>query len=343
MKFVDEAIIYVSAGRGGDGCVSFRREKYIPFGGPNGGDGGDGGSVFLRASKSLNTLVDFRHQRRHKAESGQQGMGSNCTGKAGQDLIVDVPVGTVVYDADTKECLGDIKSDQDVLMVAQGGFHGLGNTRYKSSTNRAPRQFTKGTPGETRTLKLELRVLADVGLLGLPNAGKSTLLKAVSSAKPKIADYPFTTLHPALGVVSVSNHQSFVMADIPGLIEGASTGAGLGHRFLKHLARTSVLLHVVDIAPREDYCPVQAAKTILAELENYNPALIKKPRWLVLNKIDAFPDEASRDEAIQNFLDGLHWTGPYYTLSALTQTGTKTLCHALMDAVNSTLDASNTP
>ncbi|MCH9755664.1 MAG: GTPase ObgE [Gammaproteobacteria bacterium] len=334
MKFVDEAIIYVHAGRGGDGCLSFRREKYIPFGGPDGGDGGDGGSVFLRATSGLNTLVDFRHQRRHKAESGQQGMGSNCTGKAGESLTVDVPVGTVVYDADTKECLGDIQTDGSLLLVAQGGFHGLGNTRYKSSTNRAPRQTSKGSPGEVRTLKLELRVLADVGLLGLPNAGKSTLLKAVSSAKPKIADYPFTTLHPSLGVVSVSNHQSFVMADIPGLIEGASTGAGLGHRFLKHLARTSVLLHLVDISPREDYCPIEAAKTILGELENYNADLLNKPRWLVLNKIDAFPDDASREEAIQSFLKGFKWEGTYFTLSALTRSGTEPLCHALMEHIN---------
>ncbi len=334
MKFVDEAIIYVHAGRGGDGCLSFRREKYIPFGGPNGGDGGDGGSVYLRGSSSLNTLVDFRHQRRYKAESGQQGMGSNCTGKAGDNLIIDVPVGTVVFDADTEECLGDIQSADSQLLVAQGGFHGLGNTRYKSSINRAPRQTTKGTPGESRTLKLELRVLADVGLLGLPNAGKSTLLKAVSSAKPKIADYPFTTLHPSLGVVRISNHQSFVMADIPGLIEGASTGAGLGHRFLKHLARTSVLLHLVDISPREEYCPVDAAKTIIAELKDYNPELLDKPRWLVLNKVDAFPDDASRKEAIQKFLKDFQWEGPYFTLSALTREGTETLCHALMKQVN---------
>lgn len=339
MKFVDEAIIYVHAGRGGDGCLSFRREKYIPFGGPDGGDGGDGGSVFLRASSSLNTLIDFRHQRRHKAESGQQGMGSNCTGKAGQDLTIDVPVGTVVYDADTNECLGDIKTSDTTLLVAQGGFHGLGNTRYKSSTNRAPRQTTKGTPGESRTLKLELRVLADVGLLGLPNAGKSTLLKAVSSAKPKVADYPFTTLHPSLGVVRVSDHQSFVMADIPGLIEGASEGAGLGHRFLKHLARTSVLLHVIDIVPREDYCPVDAAKTIIEELKQYSTELLNKPRWLVLNKVDCFPDEATRDEAIQTLLKGLDWQAPYFTLSALTRDGTEALCHALMQQVNEMRDA----
>ncbi len=333
MKFVDEAIIYVHAGHGGDGCLSFRREKYIPFGGPNGGDGGDGGSVFLRGSSSLNTLVDFRHQRRHRAENGQQGMGSNCTGKAGEDLTIDVPIGTVVYDADTHECLGDIQTAGECLLVAQGGFHGLGNTRYKSSTNRAPRQTSKGTAGEARTLKLELRVLADVGLLGLPNAGKSTLLKAVSSAKPKVADYPFTTLHPSLGVVSVSNHQSFVMADIPGLIEGASAGAGLGHRFLKHLARTSVLLHLVDISPREDYCPIAAAKTIIAELEEYSTDLLNKPRWLVLNKVDVFPNDKARNDAITAFLKGFQWEGPYFTLSALTREGTQPLCHALMEHI----------
>lgn len=333
MKFVDEAIIYVQAGRGGDGCLSFRREKYIPFGGPDGGDGGNGGSVYLRASKGLNTLVDFRHQRHHKAEHGQQGMGNNCTGKAGKDLIIDVPVGTVVYDADTLECLGDIQHAESQLLVAQGGFHGLGNTRYKSSTNRAPRQTSKGTPGEMRTLKLELRVLADVGLLGLPNAGKSTLLKAVSSAKPKIADYPFTTLHPALGVVRVSNHQSFVMADIPGLIEGASAGAGLGHRFLKHLARTAILLHLVDLSPREDNHPVEAAKTILKELGTFDPELLNKPRWLVFNKMDTYPTLESQTQAINAFLSEFEWNGPYFTISALTTEGTTALCQALMNYI----------
>lgn len=338
MKFVDEAIIFVHAGRGGDGCLSFRREKYIPRGGPDGGDGGDGGSVYLRASSGLNTLVDFRHQRRHKAESGQQGMGSNCTGKAGDDLIVDVPVGTIVYDADSGECLGDIRTDGERLLVAQGGFHGLGNARFKSSINRAPRQTSKGSPAEVRTLKLELRVLADVGLLGLPNAGKSTLLRAVSSAQPKVADYPFTTLHPSLGVVSVSNHQSFVMADIPGLIEGASTGAGLGHQFLKHLGRTSLLLHLVDISPREDYCPIDAVKTILNELATYDIDLLNKPRWLVINKVDCLPDDESREQAIQALLDGLGWTGPYFTISALSRDGTQPLCHAIMDLINKLSD-----
>ncbi|NCT57288.1 MAG: GTPase ObgE [Legionella sp.] len=334
MKFVDEAIIFVHSGRGGDGCLSFRREKYIPRGGPDGGDGGDGGSVYLRATSGLNTLVDFRHQRRHKAESGQQGMGSNCTGKAGNDLIVDVPTGTVVYDAESGECLGDIRVDGERLLVAQGGFHGLGNARFKSSINRAPRQTSKGSPAEVRTLKLELRVLADVGLLGLPNAGKSTLLRSVSSAQPKVADYPFTTLHPSLGVVRVADHQSFVMADIPGLIEGASTGAGLGHQFLKHLTRTSVLLHLVDISPCEGYCPVQAVKTILNELATYDVNLLNKPRWLVINKVDCFPDEASREHAIKAFIDELGWTGPYFTISALSRAGTDALCHEIMTLIN---------
>ncbi len=334
MKFVDEAIIFVHSGRGGDGCLSFRREKYIPRGGPNGGDGGDGGSVYLRASSGLNTLVDFRHQRRHKAEHGQQGMGSDCTGKAGSDLIVDVPVGTVVYDADSGECLGDIQQDGERLLVAQGGFHGLGNARFKSSINRAPRQTSKGTPSEVRTLKLELRVLADVGLLGLPNAGKSTLLRSVSSAQPKVADYPFTTLHPSLGVVSVSNHQSFVMADIPGLIEGASTGAGLGYQFLKHLGRTSLLLHIVDISPSEGYSPIEAVKTILNELTIYDNDLLNKPRWLVLNKVDCFPDDESREQAIKELIDGLDWTEPYFTISAVSHVGTQALCHEIMGLIN---------
>jgi GTPase len=338
MKFVDEAIIFVHSGRGGDGCLSFRREKYIPRGGPNGGDGGDGGSVYLRASSGLNTLVDFRHQRRHKAEAGQQGMGSDCTGKAGNDLTVDVPVGTIVYDADSGECLGDIRQEGERLLVAQGGFHGLGNARFKSSINRAPRQTSNGSPSEVRTLKLELRVLADVGLLGLPNAGKSTLLRSVSSAQPKVADYPFTTLHPSLGVVSVSNHQSFVMADIPGLIEGASTGAGLGHQFLKHLGRTSVLLHLVDISPREDYCPIEAVKTILNELATYDIDLLNKPRWLVINKVDCFPDDESREQAIKELIEGLDWTGPYFTISALSRDGTQALCHEIMSLINKMKD-----
>ena len=334
MRFVDEAIIKVDAGNGGNGCLSFRREKFIPFGGPDGGDGGDGGSVFLEAEASLNTLVDFRYQRNYKAQNGQGGMGSNCTGKKGEDLIIKVPVGTMVYDIDSGELLGDIRQDGERLLIAQGGFHGLGNTRYKSSINRAPRQTSNGTPGESRHLRLELRVLADVGLLGLPNAGKSTLIRAVSSAKPKVADYPFTTLHPGLGVVSVAAYKSFVMADIPGLIEGAAEGAGLGHRFLKHLSRTCVLLHVIDIAPLDGSDPVESAKTIINELCAYSADLLNKPRWLVLNKIDMLPDEDIRKETIQHIIDGLQWKGKVFTISAIRQEGTQQLCYDLMQLID---------
>ena len=283
MKFVDEAVIKIEAGNGGHGCVSFRREKFIPFGGPDGGDGGDGGSIYLVGNPELNTLIDYRYQRQFKASNGQSGMGANCTGKKGDDLFIQVPIGTLAYDVDTGECLVDIQEPNIPVLIAQGGFHGLGNTRYKSSVNRAPRQTTKGSLGESRQIRLELRVLADVGLLGLPNAGKSTLIRAVSSAKPKVADYPFTTLYPNLGVVSVDSYKSFVMADIPGLIEGASEGTGLGHRFLKHLSRTCVLLHVIDVAPLDETDPVATAKIIVHELEAYNPELLTKPRWLVLN------------------------------------------------------------
>lgn len=334
MKFVDEAIIKIEAGNGGHGCLSFRREKFVPRGGPDGGDGGDGGSVFLEGDKGLNTLVDFRYQRRYKAENGQPGMGSNCTGKKGDDLIISVPVGTLVYDVDTGELLGDVNEPGERLLVAQGGFHGLGNTRYKSSINRAPRQTSQGTPGEARHLRLELRVLADVGLLGLPNAGKSTLIRAVSSAKPKVADYPFTTLHPNLGVVSVAAHKSFVMADIPGLIEGASEGAGLGHRFLKHLSRTCVLLHVIDVAPLDESDPIDSAKAILNELEAYDPELLNKPRWLVLNKIDMLPDEKTREKTIKRIVDGLKWQGKTFAISAISGDGTQQLCYALMQLID---------
>lgn len=334
MKFVDEAIIKVEAGNGGHGCLSFRREKYIPKGGPDGGDGGDGGSVFFEADKELNTLVDFRFKRHFKAENGQCGMGSNCTGKKGDDLIIRVPVGTMVYDVDTGELLGDIHKANEQLLIAQGGFHGLGNTRYKSSINRAPRQTSQGTPGEARHLRLELRVLADVGLLGLPNAGKSTLIRAVSSAKPKVADYPFTTLHPGLGVVRVADHKSFVMADIPGLIEGASEGAGLGHRFLKHLSRTSVLLHVIDVAPLDDSDPVTSAKAIVNELIAYNPELASKPRWLVLNKIDMIPDEKILKETIARIIDELNWEGKTFAISAIRSEGTQQLCYSLMQLID---------
>ncbi len=290
MKFVDEVVIKVVGGKGGNGCASFRREKFIPFGGPNGGDGGAGGSVYLVADPGINTLIDFRYQRNHQALSGQGGMGSDCSGKKGDDLEVLVPVGTLVYDVETQELLGDLTQPGQKLKVAEGGKRGLGNTHFKSSVNRAPRQFTSGSMGETRTLRLELKLLADIGLLGLPNAGKSTFIRSVSSARPKVADYPFTTLYPNLGVVSVSPHRSFVLADIPGLIEGAAEGAGLGIQFLKHLQRTRVLLHIIDIAPLDDSDPVAGAKQIVKELEKFSPDLAEKPRWLVLNKIDLFED-----------------------------------------------------
>lgn len=343
MKFVDEAIIKVEAGNGGHGCLSFRREKFVPRGGPDGGDGGDGGSIFLEAVSDLNTLVDFRYKRQYKAKNGECGMGGNCTGKKGDDLIIPVPVGTMVYDIDSNELLGDINHSGERLLIAQGGFHGLGNTRYKSSVNRAPRQTSQGSLGESRHLRLELRVLADVGLLGLPNAGKSTLIRAVSCAKPKVADYPFTTLHPGLGVVDVSNHKSFVMADIPGLIEGAADGAGLGHRFLKHLSRTCILLHVIDLAPLDGSDPVQSAKAIIHELSEYDPQLVEKPRWLVLNKMDMLPDEKTRKEAVQAVIDGLQWTGKVFTISAITGEGTKELCYSLMQLIDEMKESETQP
>ncbi len=334
MQFVDEAIIKIEAGNGGHGCLSFRREKFIPFGGPDGGDGGNGVSIFLEANKDLNTLVDFRYKRNYKADNGECGRGGNCAGKAGEDLIIQIPVGTLVYDADTDELLGDIREEGLRLLVAQGGYHGIGNTRYKSSINRAPRQTSNGKPGELRHLRLELRVLADVGLLGLPNAGKSTLIRAVSSAKPKVADYPFTTLHPGLGVVSVGPYKSFVMADIPGLIEGASEGAGLGHQFLRHLSRTCVLLHVVDVAPLDQSDPVDSVKTIINELAAYNPDLLNKPRWLVLNKVDMLPDEEIREQTLKRIVDELQWQGPVFVISAIRSEGTQQLCYALMKLID---------
>jgi len=334
MRFVDEAIVKVDAGNGGNGCCSFRREKFIPRGGPDGGDGGDGGSIYFEASSDLNTLIDFRYMRHYKAQNGQQGMGGNCSGKKGEDLTLKVPVGTMVYDIDTGELLGDISKPGEPVLIAQGGFHGLGNTRYKSSVNRSPRQTSPGSPGESRHLRLELRVLADVGLLGLPNAGKSTLIRAVSSSKAKVADYPFTTLHPGLGVVSVSSHKSFVMADIPGLIEGAASGAGLGHRFLKHLSRTCVLLHVIDVAPLDDSDPVVTAKAIINELAEYNPDLLNKPRWLVLNKIDMLPDEEIRNERIQAIVKGLKWKDKVFAISAISGQGTQQLCYSLMQLID---------
>lgn len=333
MKFADEAVIKIEAGNGGNGCLSFRREKFIPRGGPDGGDGGDGGSIYLVGNPELNTLIDYRYQRHFKAENGQSGMGSNCTGKKGDDLFIAVPIGTLAYDMDTGELLADVKDPDVPVLIAQGGFHGLGNTRYKSSVNRAPRQTTSGSPGETRQVRLELRILADVGLLGLPNAGKSTLIRTVSSAKPKVADYPFTTLHPNLGVVRVDSYKSFVMADIPGLIEGASEGAGLGHRFLKHLSRTCVLLHIVDVAPIDGSDPIKSANIILQELSAYNPELLEKPRWLVLNKIDLLP-EPEREAAIQKIVKGLSWTGKVFPISAVSGLGTQALCYALMQLID---------
>lgn len=328
MKFIDEARITVEAGNGGSGCLSFRREKFVPRGGPDGGDGGDGGQIYLVADPDLNTLIDFRYQRYYKAPNGQSGQGSNCTGKGGDDLRIQVPIGTIVYDAETHERLGDLNTPGQELLVAKGGFHGLGNARYKSSVNRAPRQTSPGSEGERRDLRLELRVLADVGLLGLPNAGKSTFIRSVSDARPKVADYPFTTLHPNLGVVQVARYQSFVIADIPGLIEGASEGAGLGLRFLKHLSRTGVLLHIVDIAPIDGHDPVIDIEMILKELEKYDTELLDKPRWLVFNKIDALlPEEA--EEMIQHVLKKMDWKEPYFCISAISGEGTKELIQAL--------------
>lgn len=329
MKFVDEVRISVQAGKGGDGCLSFRREKFIRFGGPNGGDGGDGGSIFLEADPSLNTLIDYRFHRQFKAKNGQMGMGSECTGKSGDDLILKVPVGTVVWDSDTNEQIGDLIHPKDRLLVAQGGFHGLGNVRFKSSRNQAPRQTTKGKPGESRNLSLELKLLADVGLLGLPNAGKSTFIRSVSAATPKVADYPFTTLHPHLGVVKISQGQSFVIADIPGVIEGASEGAGLGIRFLKHLARTRLILHIVDCAPIDGSDPALNAIKIMHELEKYSPELAEKERWLVINKMDLI-DEQERKLLCQKIIKEMQWEGPVFQISGAERIGTQDLCYAIM-------------
>ncbi|NHC09564.1 Obg family GTPase CgtA [Stutzerimonas degradans] len=329
MKFVDEVSIFVKAGDGGNGMMSFRREKFIEKGGPNGGDGGDGGSIYLEADENLNTLVDYRYTRRFHAQNGQKGGSTDCTGAKGEDLILPVPVGTTVIDAATQEIMGDLTKAGQRLLVAQGGWHGLGNTRFKSSTNRAPRQTTPGKPGDARDLKLELKVLADVGLLGLPNAGKSTFIRSVSAAKPKVADYPFTTLVPNLGVVSVGRYKSFVIADIPGLIEGAAEGAGLGIRFLKHLARTRLLLHLVDMVPPDGSDPADAAEIILHELEKFSPALMQRDRWLVLNKADQLLDE-EREERMRQVVERLDWKGPVFVISALESDGTEALAQAIM-------------
>jgi GTP-binding protein len=330
MKFVDEAMIKVVAGHGGRGAVGFRREKFVPFGGPDGGDGGLGGSVWLRAQEGINTLVDYRIRRTFRAQNGQPGGGQDCTGRGGEDLFVPVPVGTVVFDDETGELLGDLSTAGQTLLVAKGGKGGWGNQRFKSSTNRTPRQSGPGLPGESRMLRAELRLLADVGLLGLPNAGKSTLISAVSAARPKVADYPFTTLHPQLGVVAVGPFKSFVMADIPGLIEGAAEGAGLGIRFLKHLQRTRLLLHLVDIAPLDpDADPVEGARAIVGELRKFSPALAKKKRWLVLNKIDLLPPE-ERDRRCAEIVRRLRFRGPAFRISGATGEGTRELCQAVM-------------
>jgi GTP-binding protein len=325
MKLIDEATITVGAGNGGHGCVSFRREKYIPRGGPDGGDGGDGGSVYLKADKSINTLADFRHTRRLNAGRGQDGSGRNRTGSKGEDLRISVPRGTVVRDADTGELIGDLLRDGQEILVAEGGRHGLGNTRFKSSTNRTPRQSTQGTEGESRTLFLELKLLADVGLLGLPNAGKSTLISRLSAARPRIAEYPFTTLQPHLGVVSLGEHESFVMADVPGLIEGAAEGAGLGTRFLKHLSRTRLLLHLVDVAPLDPASdPAAAVRTIEDELSRHGAGLYDRERWLVLNKIDLLP-ESGREAHCEAIVERIGRDLPVYRISAATGEGTETL------------------
>jgi GTP-binding protein len=335
MKFVDEASIVVKAGDGGNGCVSFRREKYVEFGGPDGGDGGDGGCVYLQANKGLNTLADFRHVRRYEGGRGENGASRNMTGARGEDKIIQVPIGTMVFVDDTDEKIGDLTKDGQKLMVAQGGFHGLGNLRYKSSVNRAPRQSKPGSPGEERVLRLEMKVLADVGLLGLPNAGKSTLISSLSSARPKVADYPFTTLYPNLGVVKVDAYKSYVIADIPGLIEGAAEGAGLGIQFLKHLSRTHLLLHLVDVAPmNEEDDPVESVRIIEKELarysvENSDDSLADRERWLVFNKIDLLPPDEQQvrcDEIAKK----LGWKGKTYRISAATGLNTKELSYDIM-------------
>ena len=329
MKFVDEATIDIVAGNGGNGCLSFRREKFIPFGGPNGGDGGGGGSVFAVGDRNLNTLIDFRYARRHEARNGENGRGSDQYGAAADDIVLRMPMGTIIKDLDSDQVLAELLVPDERVLLAKGGDGGFGNLHFKSSTNRAPRQKTPGWPGEARKLKLELRVLADVGLLGMPNAGKSTLITAVSNARPKIADYPFTTLHPNLGVVRVAPEQSFVVADLPGLIEGAAEGAGLGHLFLRHLQRTHLLLHLVDFAPFDDSIdPVAQAKAIIAELKKYDTSLYEKPRWLVLNKLDMVPVE-EREKRVKDFVKRLKWKGPVFQVSALTREGCEPLIHAV--------------
>lgn len=337
MKFIDEAIIQVLAGKGGDGVASFRREKFIPKGGPDGGDGGRGGSVFAIADRNINTLIDYRFARIHRAKNGQNGQGSDRYGKSAEDIVLRVPVGTLIKDSNTGETVADLVRDQQKVLLAKGGAGGIGNLHFKSSTNRAPRQFTYGEPGQEFELKLELKVLADVGLLGMPNAGKSTLIRAVSAARPKVADYPFTTLQPNLGMVRIDQNRSFVMADIPGLIEGAAEGVGLGHHFLKHLSRTRLLLHVVDMMPpNEDTDLVHEARALVKELQKYDESLYQKPRWLVLNKTDMMPAE-NRAELCRQFVEKLEWKDKYFIISALTGEGCKSLTYAIMDYLEQNL------
>ena len=343
MKFVDEAYIDIAAGDGGSGCVSFRHEKYKEFGGPNGGDGGRGGHVYAVADPNLNTLVDYRYSRRHEARNGEHGKGSDMFGAKGDDVVLRMPVGTILTDADTGEVLHELLVPGEQVMIAKGGDGGFGNLRFKSSTNRAPRTKTPGWPGERKNLKLELKVLADVGLLGLPNAGKSTLISAVSNARPRIADYPFTTLHPNLGVVRVGPEQSFVIADLPGLIEGASEGAGLGHLFLRHLQRTRLLLHVVDLAPFDEHTdPVAQAKAIVAELKKYDEGLYGKPRWLVLNKLDMLQGE-DRAKAVKDFVKRFKFKGPVFEISALTREGCEPLIRAAYEFIQGLREAEQPP
>lgn len=352
MKFVDEARIEVAAGNGGNGAASFRREKFIPRGGPDGGDGGRGGSILAEADRNLNTLIDYRYARLHRARSGENGRGSDQYGKGADDVILRMPVGTQCYDEETGELIADLTRHAERVMLAQGGAGGLGNLHFKSSTNRAPRQFTHGKPGESRKLRLELKVLADVGLLGMPNAGKSTLITRVSNARPRVADYPFTTLHPHLGVVRVGDEQSFVMADIPGLIEGAAEGAGLGHQFLRHLQRTRLLLHVVDLSPYdEDRDPVAEARAIVAELKKYDRALYDKPRWLVLNKLDTLEVDtleagarsSERSRRVSEFKRRYRPKGPVFEISALTGEGCLELCRAIWQHLLAHMPAADEP
>lgn len=330
MKFIDEAKIQVSAGKGGDGVASFRRERFIPKGGPNGGDGGNGGSIFAIADRNINTLIDYRFARIHRAKNGGNGRGSDCYGKGSEDILLRMPIGTIISDLNSGEIIADLKQHQQKALLAKGGAGGLGNIHFKSSTNRSPRQFTHGEPGQEFDLKLELKVLADVGLLGMPNAGKSTLIRAVSSARPKVADYPFTTLHPNLGMVRVDHNRSFVMADIPGLIEKSAEGAGLGHQFLKHLTRTRLLLHIVDLAPLDNHTdPVHDANTIMMELKKYDELLYQKPRWLVLNKVDMLPNDKEK-EVCMKFIRSLGWKDKSFIISALSGKGCKELIYAIM-------------